>query len=325
MLDDDVYHATPAPLWRATLQASRPFQDSPLTDEQLAGHSARLEALIGEPNPIEDVYRLSPLQEAMYFHAVASDAEDLYVIQQRLEIAGPLDLVAFQDAWSRVVAHHPALRSVFVWDGSGVPAQIVCRGIDVEVEFTDLTGSTDAHQRTSTIEASIEADRRTRFQLDAPPVMRLLLFKVGAELHELVWSQHHLTEDGWSATFVLQQVFSAYEQLISGETPDLPTSRPYGDYIRWLEERDDEATKAFWRDHFSGFSTPTRMSIAPIGDESSTYVRISHSLGRDLSDRLRTFARERRLTLNTMLVGGMTLLLGRYVGKADVALGVVAS
>ena len=155
--------------------------------------------------------------------------------------------------------------------------------------------------------------------------MRLLLFRVGAERHELVWSQHHLTEDGWSATNVLGEVFGAYERLVAGETPEMSESRPYSDYIRWLAERDDSETEAFWREHFSRFRRPTRMSSAPTSETTSQYVRIDHSLGRELSDRLRAFAREQRLTLNTILFGGMTILVGRYVGKADVALGVVAS
>ena len=298
------------------------FPLSPLAEGDLEAFAARLTGQNGDPDLIEDVYPMSPLQEAMFFHAIASEAEDLYVLQQRLVLDGPLDLAVFQEAWSRIIARHAALRTVFAWEHHGRPAQVVCRHVDVPIELVDLVGAAEPE---SVIAARIEADRRHRFALDTPPVMRLVLFRLGPDRHELLWSQHHLLEDGWSATNVLREVFDTYEALTAGRDIELPPVRPFGDYIRWLTARDPVETESFWRKQLEGFAAPTRLVDSAGNGTERRYVRLSRSLGHELSAAVRTFAREHRLTLNTVLSGAMAIVLGRYVGRSDVAFGVVSS
>jgi len=273
-------------------------------------------------NAVEDSYALSPVQEAMFFHAVAAAVDDLYVIQQRVAIEGPLDVARFQQAWSRIVDRHPALRTAFVWEEPAPPVQLVCQGVDVAVELVDVSGETDP---VGVIDARCVDDRRRRFALDAPPLMRILVFRLADDRHEMVWSQHHLLEDGWSATTVLREVFDTYEALAEHREPELPPVRPFGDYVRWLGSLDPAAAEGFWRRQLAGFSEPTRLAAVGAAAEEWRYVRSSVSLGAPLSAGLRNLARRHRLTLNTVLSGAMAIVLSRYVGKADVALGVVSS
>ena len=298
------------------------FPLSPLDEGDLDLVAARLRAHLNGDDVIEDIYPMSPLQEAMFFHAVASAADDLYVIQQRVAIEGPLDVGIFERVWARIVARHPALRTVFAWEHHGPPAQIVCREVHVPIDVVDLSGGGDP---TALIDNRIEADRKQRFALDEPPVMRLILFRLAADRHELLWSQHHLLEDGWSATNVLREVFDTYEALVEGDDLELPPVRPFGDYIRWLAERDPSETESFWRKQLEGFTAPTRLSAGGADDGEQRYTRLSRSLGETTSDALRAFSKRHRLTLNTVLAGAMAIVLGRYVGRSDVALGVVSA
>jgi amino acid adenylation domain-containing protein len=298
------------------------FPLSPLTEGDLEAVATRLTARTGDADLIEDVYPLSPLQEAMFFHTIASEVEDLYVIQQRLVIDGPLDLALFEEGWSRIIARHAALRTVFSWEQQGKPAQVVCRHVTVPIELVDLTDATEPDAR---IEDRIEAERRRGFTLDAPPLMRLVLFRLAPDRHELLWSQHHLLEDGWSATNVLREVFDTYEALATGQQVELPPVRPYGDYIRWLAARDPAETESFWRKQLEGFAEPTRLVEGSRNGVERRYVWLYRSLGAELSTAVRTFARDHRLTLNTVLAGAMAIVLGRYVGRSDIAFGVVSS
>ena len=156
----------------------------------LAVHSRRLEQLLDVAAVIEEVHGLSPVQEAMLFHAVGSAADDLYIVQQRLQIDGPLDVPPFQQAWNLVVARHRALRSVFAWDHGGSPVQIVCRGVEIPVTLVDLATREDAEE---VIEAAFAADRAERYDLTTPPLMRITLFRVTLDRHVMLWSQHHRT------------------------------------------------------------------------------------------------------------------------------------
>ncbi len=287
--------------------------------DELAAH---LRALLGRHDVIEDIYPLTPLQAGMLFHAVASSADDLYIVQQKIEIDGRLDTNAFQLAWSHVFARHPALRTGFVWDGVADPVQVVCRGLDVRVELCDLEGHPDP---TGEIESRFEADRRQRFQLDRPPLMRIVLFRLSPERHIMLWSQHHLVQDGWSASNVLNEVFTAYDQLQRGDLVELPAARPFADFVAWLEERDPEDAEAFWRDQLSGFATPTQLVTRRLEPADAQYTRLFRSLGDELTGELRAVARASGVSLNAVLLGGLALTIARHTGQRDIACAVVAS
>lgn len=286
---------------------------------------ARLERAIGGDVVVEDAYPLSPLQRAMLFHAIASDADDLYIVQQRIEIAGPLEFTSFADAWSVVVARHPALRTLFVWDEVHEPVQAVCRGLLPQVELRDLT---DDEAAAATIASAFEADRKHRFKLDEPPLMRIILFRVSADHHVMLWSQHHLLQDGWSASNVLAEVFSAYDQLVAGATADTVTLapvRPYVDFVEWIEARDPAEAESFWLTHFDGYERPTQIAQRSPSPDGAAYERRFRSLSSELTTELQAFAKTHALSLNTVLVGALAVTLGRHTGSGDVAFGVVAA
>jgi amino acid adenylation domain-containing protein len=271
---------------------------------------------------VEDVYPLSGIQQGMLFHALASDAGDVYTVQQRIEISGSLDAATFLEAWTHVVRRHPALRTAFAWRHDGPAVQIVCRDVEPVVDVVDLTGEPVADE---IVERCFVADRSRRFQLDEPPLMRITLFRLAGDRHVMMWTQHHLLQDAWSSSNVLTEVFAAYEDLRSGTTPDLPAVRPFSDYIAWLQQQPSEPLERYWRTALDGFDTPTR--IAKLGDElgDDEPMRRFRSLSDDLSHRLRDLGRSRGLSVNTILMGAFAVALGRYTSATDVAFGIVAS
>ncbi len=288
----------------------------------LAAVEARLREITGVPEPVEDAYPLSPLQEGMLFHALGSDDDDMYIVQQRLEIEGALDPEVFEAAWSRVVDRHPALRTVFSWAHEGPAIQIVCRGVDIAFSVHDVEDDQDPE---SVIESHFAADRQHRFSLDQPPLMRVALFRLAPDRHVMMWSQHHLVEDGWSAATVLAEVFAAYEALAEGAAPAFSPVRPFADFIGWLSSRDDEPTEQFWRAQLRGFEEPTRMVVPHLERSGGGFSRRLLSLAPEMTGRIEAFAREHGLTTNTVLTGALAIVVGRHLNKRDVAIGVVGS
>src|SRR6185436_11238505 len=96
--------------------------------------------------------------------------------------------------------------------------------------------------RREALERYLEDDRARGFDLSQAPAMRLALFRPAHDEWVLVWSFHHVLLDGRSVTELLGEVFSDYD----GVLPDLPTRRPFRDYVRWLRERDPAADEAYW-------------------------------------------------------------------------------
>lgn len=298
------------------------FPSSPLERVVLSAHSARLNALLGRSDAIEEVYALSPVQEAMLFHAIASDADDVYLIQQHLAIEGTLDVDVFQRAWSLVIARHPALRTNFVWRHNGRPAQVVCRGVEVPIGLHDLTDDPDPDL---TIGSIASLDRQQRFRLDEPPLMRITVFRLAADRHEVIWSQHHLLEDGWSASNVLREVFEAYAALADDREPELGAVPPFREHIRWLQTQEADRAEAFWKNHLAGLREPTRMAQRTAEHGAGEYARLTRTLTPELTTELQRFAKRTSVTLNTVLVGALAIALGHHVGRNDVAFGIVSS
>src|SRR5258708_37341902 len=64
--------------------------------------------------------------------------------------------------------------------------------------------------------------------------------------------------DGWSASTVVEEVFTFYRALCAGKRADLPSSRPFRDYIAWLQRQDLSEAEAYWRKALPGVSWSDR-------------------------------------------------------------------
>ena len=70
-----------------------------------------------KPKNIEDMYPLSPMQQGMLFHARYAPDSALYFVQWATVLRGDLNAPAFQEAWQAAIDRHPALRTIFIWEG----------------------------------------------------------------------------------------------------------------------------------------------------------------------------------------------------------------
>ena len=156
--------------------------------------------------------------------------------------------------------------------------------------------------------------------------MRLALFRVTEDEHKFLFSRHHLLLDRWSRAVLLKDLFAVYDALSGGREPILDVPRPYGDYIAWLAQQDTSAAENFWRTSLAGFTEPTGFAVERktgrrIGAEED-YADQRIQLSEVATENLQTFARQHRLTLNTLVQGAWALLLSRYSGADDVVFGV---
>lgn len=271
---------------------------------------------------IEDIYELTPMQQGMLFHSLLEPGSGMYVEQMSCDVKGDLPLPEWQAAWQRVVERHPILRSGFVWEGLEKPLQVVATEAQLQWQVEDLRGLEAAAQE-ARIEAFLAADRVRGFILDTAPLVRCALFRLDGSNHRFVWTYHHLLLDGWCFSIVLREVLEVVEKGVASLPP---APRPYRDYIQWLQAQDPAKAEAFWRDELLGFSEPTALPFFghERGDPAAEAQVVRH-LPAELSARLVSYAKEHRLTLNTLLQGAWALVLGRTADRDDVVFGVTVS
>ncbi|NJL63584.1 MAG: amino acid adenylation domain-containing protein [Methylacidiphilales bacterium] len=270
---------------------------------------------------IENIYPLSPMQQGMLFHTLLTPESGIYIPQVCLNLTGKLDIERMQTAWKQAINNHPALRSAFYWEQRDRTFQIVFRQVEFPWKTIDWQ-NLPTQEQTAKLAEFLECDRADKFDLKKPPLMRLTLIKLAVDKYKLIWTQHHLILDGWSSALVIKEVFQRYYSHSSY----YPNSRPYGDYIAWLQQQDKAAAKEFWQKQLQGFTEPTLLPI--LTQKNITKKQPSEqscNLNSQQTITLQTWAKQHQLTLNTVLQGAFALLLSRYCNTTDVIFGATSS
>ena len=272
--------------------------------------------------PIENSYMLSPMQQGMVFHSLYAGHSGVEIEQMIYTLHEDLQVESFMLAWQRVVDRHPILRTSFRWEGLATPIQQVHHSTNLEWRREDWSSSSKEEQQRQ-LNLYLREDRSRGFQLTETSLHRFALFRIGEADYQFIWTFHHAIIDGLSFVLVLKEVFAFYESLIRGEALQLPLPRPYSDYIYWLAEQDLAKAETFYRDLLKGFTSPTTLpgSRAPHLNEHQDYTEQEAHLSAELTDTLKTLAKEYDVTLNNMVQGAWAFLLSRYSGEDDVVFG----
>ncbi|HSF41151.1 MAG TPA: non-ribosomal peptide synthase/polyketide synthase, partial [Thermoanaerobaculia bacterium] len=278
---------------------------------------------------IEDLYPLSPLQEGLLFHSLATAGTDVYFRQLRCTLAGDLDVDAFAAGCQDVLESHSILRTAFVWEGLDASLQMVLRHARLPLHREDWRHLPADVQR-QRLEELAAADRRRGFSLGEAPLMRLALLRFADDRHWVLWSFHHLISDGWSFPLLVGEILRAYSARCDGRPLRRQPARPFRDYIAWLVEQDLATAERFWRRELEGFTAPTPLALdrevrgdeTPVlGDERQRFAFLPEAD----TQRLMAWARAEQLTANSAVQGAWALLLARYSGETDIVFGAVSS
>ncbi|MDX6614894.1 MAG: hypothetical protein QOD75_4080, partial [Blastocatellia bacterium] len=276
---------------------------------------------------VEALFELSPIQQGMLFHSLYALQSGIYVEQIMGRLIGFLDVPAFERAWQMIVGHHKILRTSFFWKDLIQPTQVVhaeARVPFLQHDWRDLS----PEEQDTRLESLLQTDREEGFDFAQPPLMRIILIRMSDTSYQFIWSSHHILLDGWSQSLLLKQVCSVYQGLTRGQQVPLEPSRPFGDYVSWLQEQDQTEAEVFWRETLKGFRAPIAIGIdrAPGSvNQEQRYEEATAGLTPEVTSALQTFARQHRLTTYTMVQAAWALLLNRYSGEEDIVFGTTVS
>ncbi|MEM9489508.1 MAG: amino acid adenylation domain-containing protein, partial [Myxococcota bacterium] len=213
------------------------------------------------------------------------------------------------------------------------PYQVVHRTITTPFHVRDLSRY-PVERRTELVTAELGRERAQGFELNRAPLVRLRVFQLDSELHQVVFSYHHILLDGWSLPIVTGELLLEYEGAaadarLPGKTAD------FAAFIRWQAGRDAQAADRHWRDRLRGLvaPSPTGLGGGPrtgsdgpdSAGQSSARVKLGAVLARDKAEALRRAARGAGVTLGTVALGAWALALSALSGRRDVVFGVTSS
>ncbi|MEU7599061.1 condensation domain-containing protein, partial [Streptomyces sp. NPDC039022] len=199
---------------------------------------------------LADIWPLAPMQKGMLFHALYdAEATDIYRGQVVLDLDGPLDTDALRSAGHALLRRHPTLRAGFRTLKSGDTVQIVPQRADLPWRELDLR-PVPAGRRADALDEAVRAEWTRRFDLAAPPLLRLTAIRVGDTRTRVVLTVHHILCDGWSTSIIANELVELYRN--GGDEHALPPVTPYRSYLAWLARRDGAAAAAAWRQELHG-------------------------------------------------------------------------
>ncbi|UFH28619.1 non-ribosomal peptide synthase/polyketide synthase [Pseudomonas sp. CIP-10] len=298
------------------------------SDFPLAGLSqAQLDALPVPAAQVEDIYALSPMQQGMLFHSLYEQGSGDYINQMRADVQG-LDAERLRAAWQAVYDRHEVLRASVLWQGQQQPLQVIHKHLAVALVYQDWR---ERRELPTALDQLANAERLRGFDLGKAPLQRIQVIRIGDDRYHLIDTNHHILMDGWSYSQLLGEVLEQYGAQARGEPrPAAPAGR-YRDYIGWLQRQDAQASEQFWKARLADLEQPTLLSRslatgqplaeADVAGQGQVVLLRDRQQTRQLSD----FARQHKVTLNTLMQGAWLLLLQRYTGQAAVAFGVTVA
>ncbi|WP_414148537.1 amino acid adenylation domain-containing protein [Erwinia sp. BNK-24-b] len=266
---------------------------------------------------IESAHKLTPLQMGVLFHAMYAPDSAAYFEQLFCRLDGDIDPQQFEQALALLAQRHAIMRTGIVTKGQRDPLQVVLEKVSVPLTVYDWRDRSGDVQETA-FQRLLDDDRQEGFNLNRPPLMRFILVRFSEREWRLVWSHHHLLLDGWSVQLLLKDFF----QLMTGNRTEA-ASRPFSDYLTWLEGQSQDAARDFWQSILGDLQTPTPLGIdKPTGAGEKDFAERRYSLK---VPELANVASACKVSVGTLLMAGWAVLLGHYARRDDVTFGVTLS
>lgn len=268
---------------------------------------------------------LSFAQQRIWFLEQLEPNGSVYNIPVGLRLVGALDTEALERSLNEIVRRHEVLRVGYPSVG-GQPVQVVLTSLTLSIPVVDLTGLPPAERE---IEARRLADDEAErpFDLTRAPLLRATVIRVAPEDHVLLLTVHHIVYDAWSTRVLYRELSALYLAFSNGRAsplPDLPIQ--YGDFAQW--QRDSlqgeflDQQLSYWKRQLEKIPT-LQLPLDRPRPAIQTFRSASHSilLSKKLTESIKALSSRARATLFMTLLAAFKVLLCRYTGQEDIAVG----
>ena len=280
--------------------------------------------------PMQRIARTGPLptsysQRRMWLIQKLNPQTTAYNVPFAFRLRGALNRDALQSALRAVTQRHEAFRTSFE-AVNGEPMAILRDPPDVKIAYHDLCAEPDA-KRESAAQALLREITTTPFDLSRPGLQRAALVRLGERDHAFLWLIHHAICDYWAGGVLMRELQQAYCAALVGKEPGFdPLVLEYADYAAWERQQVLSGHHAreleFWRARLRDLPAlklpadfERRQSFT--GQGGTVFDRLAPAT----LDRLRAFSVEHRVTPFMTLLACFQVMLARYSGQLDFAVG----
>lgn len=274
---------------------------------------------------LDEPIPLSFAQERIWFlHQVAPESS-AYNVAEAMRLDGRLNYEALQYALAEIVLRHASLRSVFPAK-DGEPMQVIRTTVDVSLQIVDLRSSPLSERSERAQQLANEVAQRP-FDLRKGVLVRFSLFQLEDERHILVLNFHHMVADARSLGVLVIEISQLYNSYVFGapvHLPELPIQ--YTDFAvwqrEWLRGGILDTHMNYWQEKLAGVPVLAMPTDYPRPVVQSYRGKVDvYKIPEDLLARIRDFSYHEGVSLAMTLLAVFDVLLYRYTGQDDIAVG----
>jgi amino acid adenylation domain-containing protein len=271
---------------------------------------------------------MSFAQQRLWFIDQLNPGGSLYNITDAVNLEGDLNINVLERVINEIIRRHEVLRTRFEVD-AGEPAQVIDAWEHRRLEVADLT-SLPPEEREAEITRRTREETEMGFDLSRGPLLRVKVLKLAVDEHVALYTMHHIVSDAWSMDILTREVGALYQAYSAGSIqeasplPELPIQ--YADFAvwqrEWLKGEALEVKLEYWRKQLAGME-----DLELPADRPRPATRSYRAAGRQfvveraVAEKLRGLSQREGVTLFMTLLGGFDVLMSRYSGQEDVALG----
>ncbi|HMJ64315.1 MAG TPA: amino acid adenylation domain-containing protein, partial [Candidatus Binatia bacterium] len=265
---------------------------------------------------------LSHGQQRFWFLEQLEPGQPVYHVPLALRLSGPLDYDAAASSLTEIVRRHEALRTVFR-TCDGAPVQIVTPPRAVATRIIDLQHAARDGQA---LHPALAEEAARPFDLSRDLLLRAALFRLAPDSYVLLLTVHHIAADAWSIDLMLEEWAELYSAQLQNRLPELPELPiQYIDFALWQRQSVDQQARelAYWKEKLAQPPSPLELPV----ERARSTMPINHGgtrsivLSRELSASLGQLSREAGATKFMTLLAAFNVLLHRYSGQEDIAVG----
>ncbi len=249
-----------------------------------------------------------------------------YNVPVAVGIEGLLDTEALGRAVTDLVERHEIFRTGFV-SRDGTLLQEIHTEVATPYTVLDLR-DTVADEREAIAAHEMRGEAARPFDLERPPLLRVLAVLIDDVTTAVVVTMHHLVTDGRSFELAMAELLDAYAARVVDHTPDLsPPAVQYADFASWeqaaLNSTAINEQLDYWRRRFTALPGPSPLPTdrtEPTG-RTMAGASVTRDLTRGVARGLRAVSRRYDATPFMTVVTALVALLHRYGGGDDVVVG----
>lgn len=282
------------------------------------------------PAPEIEPQPLSHMQQRLWFLKQFDPGNVAYNIPCSIRFQGDVDEDVIERCLVRLLHRHESLRTRFIAI-EGEPRILLERDPLLPVERVDLQAWPDEGRETEMNRILMDFTARP-FDIQRAPLLRAAHVRLSATEWVLCFVVDHMVCDGLSIGVLLSELRALYTEMKGGAPADLaPIPVQYLELMARQRQSFEQGALVrhldFWKAQLEGLAPvlqlPTDRPRPPV----QTYRgdRRSRVLASDLTERLRAMGRQTGATPFMILLSAFQILLHRYAGVDDVAVGTAVS